>query len=371
MPEWQMKILKTTGRDGLEWQESFNGISPESRDIHYTADHARIYELTYGQTAYLAVYGDNDDYILMPFILRDITSLPFMQGYANEIIMYDIVNPYEYGGPLARLKNSRSAIELYRGFFKDFHKYCLDQGIICEFAVLHPLLANHLPLQNGNWVDLKKRKHVIYIDLKSQNDAIWRGFSKGSRCSVRQARKQGVYVVREKVSGKALMEFKRIYMETMLRNHATERWLFPDSYFSNCSECLGDNCISLFEARFGDIVIAQSLIIHAYQTVYYHLSGSLEDYFYLRPNNLLIYEIALWAKAQGYRWFHLGGGYQPEDSLYRFKSSFSKETACLYTYSRVHDENRYVQLCHMKEIWDNARGFKAEINDFFPAYRNK
>ena len=371
MPKWQLKILRTTGSDGSEWQGLFDKLAIENKDIHYTADYAHIYELTYGQTANLAVYGDEDDFIIMPFMLRDITLLPFMQVHHSESPVYDIANPYEYGGPLAQLINIHSLSALYQGFSEAFHSYCLDHGIVCEFASLHPLLENHLPLQKGNWVNLKRRKRIVYIDLTKEMDAIWKGFSKGCRCSVKQAQKQHVQIVRERVSGNSLAEFQRLYMETMQRNHATERWLFSDGYFSNCSACLGDQHVSLFEAKLNGMTVAQSLIIHAYQTVYYHLSGSSASYFHLRPNNLLLYEIASWAKAQGYRWFHLGGGYQPDDSLYRFKSSFSKENAWLYTYSRVHNEARYVQLCAMKLAWNAACGQKAEESDFFPAYRDK
>ncbi len=369
MVKWQMRILRPVGCDGSDWHDLFNGLASINQDVHYTPDYARIYELTYGQEVYLAAYGNEDDYIIMPFMLRNLTLLPFLQGCDYGDSIFDISNPYGYGGPLVRLRDDRSRLELYQGFFKKFHNYCSNHGVVSEFASLHPLLKNHIPLQDGPWVSLVKRKPIIYINLQKDKDALWKGLSRGNQSSINKSRRLGVEVVREKVSGVPLDDFKRLYMETMARNQATERWLFPDSYFSSCAACLGEDRISLFSAKLDGITIAQYLIIHAHQTVYYHFGGSSKAYFDMRPNNLLMYEVAMWAKDQGYRWFHLGGGYMPDDSLYRFKSGFSKDNAWLYTYGLVHDEARYARLCEMRDDWDLAHGIIKSENDFFPAYR--
>lgn len=368
MPTWRLDLLQTTGGDGVKWQELIDGLAPDNRDIHYTADYAHIYELTYGQTAYLAVFGDEENYVLLPFIRYDVADLPFMQGLADKSPVYDIASLYGYGGPLARVTDQLSTA-LYDGFFRVFHAYCMETGIVGEYARLHPLLGNHIPLRAGSWVELVQLKPIVYLDLEQDEAMLWRGLCRGHRSSINKARRHGVQVVREKVAGEALAVFRRLYAETMDRAQASESWRFPDSYFTNCVGCLGDQRISLFSARLGDETVASYLIIHAYNTVYYHFGGSAEAYFEVRGNNLLLYEIALWAKRQGYRWFHLGGGTSPDDSLYRFKSGFSDMTAMLHSYSKVHDESRYVQLCALKDAWDQAHGTETHKPDFFPAYR--
>lgn len=369
MSSWRLDLLQSTGNDATKWHEFFVRLDADRRDVHYAVDYARIYELTYGQQAFLAVYGDNDNYIIMPFMLRDIAKLPFMEGWNGNRPVYDIASPYGYGGALVQAKNESTLQGLYRGFFENFHNCCQEQGIVSEFASLHPLLANHRPLQDEQWVQLTRRKPVVYIDLHQDEEGLWRGLCRGHRSSVKKARRAGVRVAREPVAGEVLTEFRRLYADTMKRNLATERWLFPEGYFSNCAACLGDSQISLFTASWEGVTVASYLIIHAYQTVYYHFGGSAANYFDLRANNLLMYEIILWSWAQGYRWFHLGGGYQPGDGLLRFKAGFSNDVAWLYTYGLVHDNDLYRRLCARKDAWDRKHGVVNHDPAFFPAYR--
>ena len=61
-----------------------------------------IYEMTFGQDIYLAIFGDDDNYILMPFVRNDIQQLPFTRNLLSDISLYDIESLYGYGGPLAQ-----------------------------------------------------------------------------------------------------------------------------------------------------------------------------------------------------------------------------------------------------------------------------
>ena len=342
----------------------------DSRDIHYTRDYARIYEMTFGQDIYLAIFGDDDNYILMPFVRNDIQQLPFTRNLLSDISLYDIESLYGYGGPLARIRDENLTAKLYDEFLSAFHHYCVETGIIAEYARLHPLLKNHYPLMRVEEGRIVQLKQVAYVDLTLDKDTLWHGLRKGHRTSVNKARRLGVQVEQEQVADEALAVFRKLYKETMERKQAGEDWLFPDSYFTNCANCLGDQRISIFSAKVDGVTVASSLIIHAYQTVYYHFAGSSEVYRDYCANNLLLYEVTLWAKAQGYHYFHLGGGYVAGDSLYFFKSGFSNTTAWLYAYKRVHDEKRYTQLCELKNAWNLAQGIQRSVSSFFPGYRS-
>ena len=70
-------------------------------------------------------------------------------------------------------------------------------------------------------------------------------------------------------------------------------------------------------------IITSAIFIFHNTYINYFLTGSLYEMRHLAANNLLLYEVALWAKSNGMKYFHLGGGYHGEDSLYRFKESFS------------------------------------------------
>jgi serine/alanine adding enzyme len=157
----------------------------------------------------------------------------------------------------------------------------------------------------------------------------------------------------------------------MERNSAGTRWWFPESYFHNCASCLGEEKISLFSARYQDQTIASFLVMHAYNTLYYHFGGSSEAYFEYRPNNVLMYEIALWGKAQGYGMYHLGGGQRHNDNLYRYKKGFSHDEAYLYTYYRIHNADEYSRLCLLKRQWDREHNIEIHDPGFLPEYRRE
>jgi hypothetical protein len=371
MKDRHLYLLRPFGEDNLKWKNIISRFSAEKMDVHFTPDYTRIYELTYGKEAFLAVYGDEENYLIVPFSRNDVTQLPFWVSTGGQTSAYDIESLYGYGGPLLCLDKNLDSIkeELYKDFFKTFHDFCVSNNIIAEYYRFHPLLENHVPVKEYGPGKVDLIKPIIYIDLHQDLASLWQGICRGHRSSINKARRSGVTVEVAKVDGENLHVFELLYEETMERNQADPLWRFPASYFKNCIDCLGENRVALFNAKYNGEVIASYLVLHEYQTVYYHFGGSREIDFNLRANNLLIYEIALWAKSKGYRWFHLGGGIEPDDGVFRFKSGFSKDRARLYSYSCIHDQNKYSQLAAMKTAWDLSNKTISKPSHYFPVYR--
>ena len=100
--------------------------------------------------------------------------------------------------------------------------------------------------------------------------------------------------------------------------------------------------------------------------LHYHLSGALKDFRELQANSLLLYEVAKWGSENGYKKFHLGGGYTSEDdSLYKFKKSFSKrEDNDFFIGKKIYNKEQYDYLM-------NVLGENCEDSSFFPAYRKR
>jgi lipid II:glycine glycyltransferase (peptidoglycan interpeptide bridge formation enzyme) len=92
---------------------------------------------------------------------------------------------------------------------------------------------------------------------------------------------------------------------------------------------------------------AAALYLRFGDRVHYHLGASEARYLDSGVNNLLHHTAALQAQAAGCRWFHLGGGRtpDPEDSLLRFKASFSKDRLPFLTGRQVHNQPSYNALC--------------------------
>jgi lipid II:glycine glycyltransferase (peptidoglycan interpeptide bridge formation enzyme) len=202
-------------------------------------------------------------------------------------------------------------------------------------------------------------------------DEIWRSISRGHRSSIQKAKKSGVRIERTEPTPHALTVFNSLYYRTMQRNGAAERWFFPQDYFSNCLECLGEDRATLFFAYLDDKVVSAYLVIHDFSTAYYHFGGSDDGYFDFKPNNLLMYETAMWAKQKGYSRYHLGGGVtsSPSDNLFAFKVRFSGKTAGLYTYSCILHEQTYSELCSYKIAYEEHIFGHSLSSDYFPLYR--
>jgi hypothetical protein len=80
----------------------------------------------------------------------------------------------------------------------------------------------------------------------------------------------------------------------------------------------------------------------------------------------VVYDTLQWAKTHGKRRLILGGGYTPDDGIFRFKASFSPLRARFQVYRQVHMPEHYRALC---SAWAEHYGTPAASNGYFPAYR--
>jgi hypothetical protein len=80
----------------------------------------------------------------------------------------------------------------------------------------------------------------------------------------------------------------------------------------------------------------------------------------------VIWDTIGWAHDAGKKKFILGGGYKPDDGIFRFKSTFSKLRRPFYVYKRIHLEQDYEALAR------RGREFNCldhEPAGYFPSYR--
>lgn len=131
---------------------------------------------------------------------------------------------------------------------------------------------------------------------------------------------------------------------------------FSQEYFHELFKLIPENMVIL-EALFKDQVIASSLFIFMGDKMHYHLSGSLQSYLHLCPNNLLLYQAIEFGIKNGLRCLHLGGGNSnhPDDPLFKFKQSFSPQRKDFYVGKRVHNNAIYRLLMKKWEEKDNQK----------------
>jgi lipid II:glycine glycyltransferase (peptidoglycan interpeptide bridge formation enzyme) len=94
-----------------------------------------------------------------------------------------------------------------------------------------------------------------------------------------------------------------------------------------------------------------------------------EDHLKLNPIKMLIDEMRIRARREGYTYFNLGGGVaNMEDSLFRFKQGFSKDIRPFNVWRYIVNREVYDELVQRKAAVHCAMSPKP-CNDFFPCYR--
>ena len=106
-----------------------------------------------------------------------------------------------------------------------------------EFVRFHPLRANH---EGAGDVALRHVQDTVTVDVTQDDDALMAQMASAGRTAVRKAAKAGV----EPRPARDLDRFRDMYVETMRRVGAAERYLFSDEFFERL-ERMGDGVVML------------------------------------------------------------------------------------------------------------------------------
>lgn len=327
-------------------------------DIYFTPQYCKIYENN-GE-GILKNFSMDSKYgkVYYNFLLREIEYSIDNKKY------YDIITPYGYGGPLFLNYGTKENLkQLVLEFKEEFEKYCCESNIVSEFIRFHPIIKNHLFMDN--YMEISHIRDTVYMSLDSK-EQIWQDITSKCRNMIRKAEKNNVKIELNN-SKEALQSFIELYNKTMVRNNAVPYYFFKDDFFYDTFNLLKGN-IYIFNALYEDKIISSALIMKYNQFAHYHFSGSDTEYLKLAANNLLLYKVALWAYENGCKYFHLGGGYLGNnDNLFKFKESFSKNNVTnFYIGKKIHNKFVYKKLA---EEWKKINGYHKNETNFFPIYR--
>ena len=97
--------------------------------------------------------------------------------------------------------------------------------------------------------------------------------------------------------------------------------------------------------------------------IYLHLTGFIKSW---RLRIFCYMKLACWGFANNFKTFHLGGLHSREDSLYKFKRAFNKNSVNIYAIGKK---------CFNQDIYNwlvSIRSKEKDFDDktsFFPLYR--
>lgn len=170
---------------------------------------------------------------------------------------------------------------------------------------------------------VNKNDETHTLNLAGGFDTIYKKWTKGHRSASVKARKAGVSV-RIASSVKDWNAYYKVYEDSLRRWGDKASSKYNWSLFNEMFR-LNSPSIKLWLAVYKDVITSGSLCLYSKKNVVYWHGAALEEYFSLRPVNLLIYEAIKNACKEGYEWFDFNpsGGHEGVKS---FKKSFGAQS---------------------------------------------
>ncbi|MDP9145709.1 MAG: GNAT family N-acetyltransferase, partial [Actinomycetota bacterium] len=282
-----------------------------TREVWAHPSYAKLYDAG-GAQAVCASWEGADGCVLYPMLLRNLETEPWWKPSLGPAT--DIVSPYGYGGPFFW---GRDRVSVAAVFWPSFREWADRVGVVSEFVRFSLFPDDLLPYPGETEISLQNAVR----DLSADPDALWMDVGHKVRKNVKRAQREGVTVMIDP-AGARLREFLSLYHRTMGRRGAGEEYFFPLHYFETIVRTLPGQH-AFFHAFHAGRMVSTELVLRSATSVYSFLGGSDERAYSVRPNDLLKWEIVLWAQREKLRRFVLGGGLEMEDGIFRHKLAFA------------------------------------------------
>lgn len=296
----------------------------------------------------LFVYEQGDTFIALPLLKRKIED----DGY------FDFTSSYGYSGPISNKKLDNLGNDFIAQFCYLFGDFLHHNRAISVFSRLNPFINQRVVLDKIGGI--QNNGKTIYIDLTQSLDEQRNRYDKRLYRQIRQLRKKG-YLIKYADTVREVFLFTDMYNKNMHRLNADQSYFFDETYFFELLKSTEFNC-RLLAIYDGNEMICGAIIMWSDGVIRNHLSATAESHTQFSPSKLLTDEISIIGRGLGMKFFHLGGGVGGrEDSLFKFKLSFSDQLLEDYIWCYIADQRIYNHLVEQKNINGNS--------SYFPLYR--
>ena len=316
------------------WDGVLDTFQSAERDIYFREEYVRLYQ-TDTEKAVCCIVSDGEQTMLFPFLSR---TFEYQGQY-----LHDFETAYGYGGPIWHHADDHFKTEALQMMVDELK----HQNYVAGFVRFHPLLSNYEGFSVGRLIEDRK---TIAIDLSLDEKYIWmQEIHTKNRNVIKKGGKSGLtFVVDDDF--KYLPEFVRLYDATMDKLDAADFYYFKQQYYNEFVKTLHNSFLGvvLYENR----VVSAAIFMYEGEYGHYHLSGSDVSALKLCPNNFMLWHAALELKRRGVKVLHLGGGTTSaeDDTLFCFKSRFSKHIYQFCLGKLVFNKNLYNEICKDWEL---------------------
>ena len=321
-------------------------------EVFYLSGYSKAFmdESPKNGTPILLLYEDGDDRAINVVFKRDVSLDEKLAGKVENGKYFDLITPYGYGGFWGNISDWGKLIQTYT-------EYCRNNHYVCEF-VRFELFTDYCRYYDG---EVETRMHNVVRSLEIPLDEMWMDFKHKVRTNVKKARKHNLSCIIENTD-EHIGDFLRIYYSTMDRSNAAGEYYFSKHFYEDLNK-MKDN-VMYFYVVYNERIITTELVIYGAENAYSYLGGTDREYFDVRPNDFLKYEIIKWAKDKGLKNLVLGGGYGADDGIFQYKQCLAPHgIRDFYIGRKIFDQESYDKLVQLRE--------GEELNDkFFPLYRS-
>jgi hypothetical protein len=329
------------------WNSYLSSFKEGERDIYFREEYVYLYQSTAEQPTCVVV-EEGENCMLFPFLQRTF----HFQG----ISYCDFETAYGYGGPIYNTTDE----DFRQRALQSLYQYLQTRGFVAGFVRFHPLLNNFVQFESIGRVI--PDRSTVAMNLMLPEEEIWmQEIHTKNRNVIKRGIKNGLeFLVDDEF--RYLPEFIRLYNATMDKLAADGFYYFEDSYYQRLVSTLENRFLGV--VKWNDCVVSGAIFFYEGPYAHYHLSGSDKKFLSLSPNNFMLYQAALELKRRGAQRFHLGGGTtsSPDDSLFCFKSRFSKSVCQFAIGKMIFNEPVYKTLC---QEWELRNPDKVEQYKYF------
>lgn len=326
-----------------EWDKYLDLYRDGHKDVFYREEYVQAHAGSDDQ-AICFVLREDVKCFLCPFLMRQVNPL--------EGRFFDVETAYGYAGPLVNTDDQGFIQRAQALMFEELN----NSGVIAGFIRFNPFLQNQEIMRGSPLTNVFFQRKSVIMDLRAGEDQIWQDqVDSVNRRAIRKAQNAGLRFVVDR-EGRYLERFIDMYYQTMERLEAQEFYFFDRHYFKRMG--------ALPLVRMGVVLqenhcVSAAMFLMEGPYAHYHLAASDAAEQAFRPNNLLIYQAALYFKQQGVQWLHLGGGAEgPKgDSLLQFKLRFSPHTRDAYIGKFILNAAAYGDACRQ---WEQRYPEKVE-----------
>lgn len=306
-----------------------------------TPNFFRVCEKTINLKPLLLILYDNDEIkaSLLSFIQYQI-NIPFFNYLSSRSIIW--------GGPIVEGDN-KEYLEKILSFYNKKNRN----------KALYTQVRNVFNIDIYKEVFLKQsfvfEEHLnIIVDLKKEEDELWKDVHSKRRNEIRRATKEGTKFIFNN-SYEALLKSYNILIDVY------KRAKLPLPSFSHFESLLklSDNKsgLRIATAVYNEKIIGCMLILICNNTIYDYYAGSYKSFYNKYPNDLIPWEIFKWGKENDFSYFDFGGAGKPNIpyGVRDYKKKFGGNFVNYGRFLKIHNKAIYLLAVFAFKLIQNIK----------------